>query len=338
MKYISVVGTRPQFLKLMPVHKFLIEKNHTHLIINTGQHFDKNLSDDILKDIKMPELDYNLKRDMRSSIKNIGKIISELEDIFVRENPDKVIVYGDCDTTLAGALTANKLKIYLIHLESGMRSYNKRMPEEINRIVVDNLSDLLCCATINSVNILKKEGFKNVKLVGNLQLESLKLLAPDKNILDKLKIRELNYILMTIHREYNTNKKKIGMIFEEVGQLEFKVIFPMHPRTKNIIKKFNIKIPKNVKVIDPVVYTELIALAKYSYIIITDSGGFQPEAWFLGKKCIVIRPETEWIEAIEAKNNILYNFEEKLYIFLKKFVNIKSIRYKDNKLDLSSLC
>jgi UDP-N-acetylglucosamine 2-epimerase len=237
-----------------------------------------------------------------------------------------MIVFGDCDSTIAGAIVAKKLKIYLIHIEAGMRSYNKDMPEEINRLMTDHMSDLLLCSTQDSVDKLKMENItKNVHYVGNLQLELLKDVCDsynDKSILSENNLTENNFALMTIHREYNTNEKMLKNIFSELEKLDIAIVFPIHPRTKNIIKNKNIDIPKNLKLIKPVDYLNMTILERNCKFIITDSGGIQPEAWFLGKKCIIMRSETEWIEPLKNNNNILYDYKTPLNKFINDFLKV----------------
>ena len=208
-----------------------------------------------------------------------------------------------------------------------MRSYNKDMPEEINRLMTDHISDLLLCSTEDSVQKLKQENINtNVYYVGNLQLELLKNVCKtynDKSILTENNLTENNFILLTIHREYNTNKEMLDKIFSELDKLDIDIIFPIHPRTKNIIENNKIKIPKKLKLLKPVDYLNMTILERYCKIIITDSGGIQPEAWFLGKKCIIMRSETEWIEPLKNNNNIIYNYTTLLNEFINNFLKIE---------------
>ena len=327
MKLISLVGTRPQFLKLAPLSKKLDEFNINHIIIHSGQHYDKEMSEDLFNILEIKKPKYILNKEGETSIQSLGNMISKLEEIFLEEKPDKLIVFGDCDTTIAGAIVAKKLKIYLIHIEAGMRSYNKDMPEEINRLMTDHISDLLLCSTEDSVQKLKQENINtNVYFVGNLQLELLKNVCEtynDKTILTENNLTENNFILLTIHREYNTNKEMLDKIFSELDKLDIDIIFPIHPRTKNIIENNKIKIPKKLKLLKPVDYLNMTILERYCKIIITDSGGIQPESWFLGKKCIIMRSETEWIEPLKNNNNIIYNYTTPLNEFINNFLKIE---------------
>lgn len=346
-KIISIVGTRPQFLKLAMLEQF-IKKNTsiTHKVIHTGQHYDNDMSNDIFKCLNILDPSYILNIDnKKSNIHKISEMMNEIEKILLAEKPDKIIVFGDCDTTVAGAYVAKKLKIYLVHIESGMRSYNKDMPEEINRIITDHMSDLLLCSTYDSINNLKKENMiNNVYYIGNLQIELLKYCCKkynDKNILIINNLEENNFVLLTIHREYNTNKDMLNKIFNDLNTLQIEIIFPIHPRTLKVVNENNINIPKNIKLIKPVNYLDMTILERYCKYIITDSGGIQPEAWYLEKKCIIMRSETEWKEYLYNDNNILYDYSTPISVFIDNFLNIK-IKEHNYKFDsgclMSLLC
>lgn len=338
MKVLTVVGTRPQFLKLAPLAKCIEDKDIEHIIVHTGQHYDKNMSENLFKVLKINEPDYLLEKNGSTSIQNLGNMMNEIERICLKEKPDKLIVFGDCDSTIAGAIVAKKLKIYLVHIEAGMRSYNKDMPEEINRLMTDHISDLLLCSTQDSVEKLKSENItENVHYVGNLQLELLKNVCEtynDKSILTENNLTENKFALMTIHREYNTNKEMLCSIFSELSRLDIDIVFPIHPRTKILVEKNKISLPKNLKLIQPVDYLNMTLLERNCKFIITDSGGVQPEAWYLGKKCIIMRSETEWIEPLENNNNILYDYTTPLNKFIEEFLN-KNIEKIDINCNVS---
>jgi len=327
MKILTVVGTRPQFLKLAPLSKTFNTNQIEHIIVHTGQHYDEEMSENLFKVLSIDKPKYLLQKNGDSNIKSLGNMMNQIEDICLKENPDKLIVFGDCDSTIAGAIVAKKLKIYLIHIEAGMRSYNKDMPEEINRLMTDHISDLLLCSTQDSVDKLKLENItKNVHFVGNLQLELLKNVCEtynDTTILTENKLTENMFALMTIHREYNTNKEMLNKIFSELEKLDIDIIFPIHPRTKNIVDTNNITIPKNLKLIKPIDYLNMTILERNCKFIITDSGGVQPEAWYLGKKCIIMRSETEWIEPLKNNNNILYDYKTPLNEFVDDFFKVQ---------------
>lgn len=339
MKILSIVGTRPQFLKLSPIIQKFNQYNIEHIIVHTGQHYDKEMSEDLFKILNLPEPNYLLKKMGDTSIQSIAHTMIELEKICLDESPNKIIVFGDCDSTVAGMYVAKKIKIPLIHIESGMRSYNKDMPEEINRLMVDHCSDLLLCSTKDSVEKLKKENIvNNVFFVGNLQIELLKNTINAYDNVEILKNNDLeknNFILLTLHREYNANNVVLNKIFFELSNLQLKIFFPVHPRTKKIIKDFNINIPKNIILHEPMDYLNMTMLLKYCKYVITDSGGIQPEAWFLKKKCIIMRSETEWIETLINNNNILYNYETPLNIFIDVF--LKKDIVNDDNLNLHNI-
>ena len=327
MKIISIVGTRPQFLKLAPLSYQFKKRNIEHIVIHSGQHYDEEMSDIFFKVLEIPEPDYLLFRKGKTSTQMISNLMIDLERILSIENPNIVLVYGDCNTTLAGALVAKNLDMKLVHIEAGMRSYNKSMPEETNRVLTDHISDILLCSTKDSIEKLKKENIiKNVHYVGNLQLELLEMCIKkynNKEILLKNSLVKDNFILMTIHRHYNTTKEQLEKIFNEIEKLNEQIIFPIHPRTNKVIIENNINIPKNIKIIKAIDYLNMTILERYCKYIITDSGGIQPEAWYLGKKCIVLRSETEWIEPIKNNNNILFNWENSLIDTINNFLNIK---------------
>lgn len=331
MKIISIVGTRPQFLKMIALSmEFEKHSNINNKIIHSGQHYDNNMSEDIFTSLNVNQPDYILRRKGSTLIENLTNMMIGIESIVVKEKPDIIIVFGDCDTTTAGALVANKNNIFLIHIEAGMRSYNRKMPEEINRLISDNISDLLLCSTQDSLDKLKYENIKtDAYFVGNLQIDLLDIISKKNNntkFLELINVKKNNYVLMTIHRAYNTNKTALSKIFSHLKRLNFQIIFPIHPRTKNVIDKENIDIPENIKLIDPVNYINMCVLQKFSKFIITDSGGIQPEAYFLKKKCIVLRSETEWIEPIKNKNNILFDYKTPLNKFIEDFLKVKVIK------------
>lgn len=337
MKLFSIVGTRPQFLKLAPFCFELLKYPYIqHFILHSGQHYDSEMSDDLFKILKMPNPDIILDRKGNTPIEMVSYMMLEMEKILINIQPDYVLIYGDCDTTLAGALVSKKMGIKLIHIEAGMRSYNKNMPEEINRTMADHVSDILLCSTKDSIANLKKENIiNNVYYVGNLQLDLLIMglnIYDNETILSSNNLVKNQFVLLTIHRHYNTTVEKLKIIFEKLTNLDEIIIFPIHPRTKNIIDKNNIVVTKNIKLIKPVNYLDMTILERYCKYIITDSGGVQPEAWYLGKKCIVMRSETEWIEPLKNNNNILYDWQAEIKTFIESFLKIPILEkeYNDN--------
>lgn len=341
MKILFIVGTRPQFLKLAPLSNYLQSQNIQHIIIHSGQHYDSEMSDNIFTSLNIKNPDYHIVASGNTSIQKLSSMLSQIEDICLKENPDKIVVFGDCDTTIAGALVAKKLKKFLVHIEAGMRSYNKDMPEEQNRIITDHISDLKLCSTQDSIDKLYNENIKdNVHFVGNLQLDLLSMCIDkynDTHILTNNNLIMDNFVLLTIHREYNTNKDTLTKIFNQLSKLTLKILFPIHPRTANTVKQNDIVVPENVILIKPVNYLDMTILERYCSYIITDSGGVQPEAWYLGKKCIVMRSETEWLEPLENNNNILYDYKTPLNNFINNFIQIpikprKEVEYASLKI------
>lgn len=330
MKIVTVIGTRPQLIKAAQVSNVL-RKKHNEIIINTGQHYDKEMFDIFLKELNLPKPDYSL--DVGSGLhgEQTAKMLLEIEKILIKENPDLVIVYGDTNSTLSGALAAAKLHISLAHIESGCRSFDKTMPEEINRILTDHISDFLFCVTEKNVEQLKKEGIeKNVFLVGDVMYDSvLKIskLSKTSNILKKLKIKEKEYCLATIHRAENTdNKKRLSIILESLSHSKEKIILPLHPRTKKMINKFklNNKINSNVIITQPLGYLDFQKLEINAKKIITDSGGVQKEAYYFKVPCITLRESTEWTETVEDGWNILVNTNKSKIMYAIKVFSPKN--------------
>jgi UDP-N-acetylglucosamine 2-epimerase len=310
MKIVTIIGTRPQFIK-MPLLSYEFKKNNIdEIVIHTGQHYDKNMSQNIFENLDIPKPKYEINLISNDDSK-IGKMIIEISNILLFEKPNFTLIYVDCDTTLAGAISSNKLDIPIIHMESGMRSFDKKMPEEINRIIVDHLSFLLFCPNQDSKKNLENEGItSNIHIVGDLMIELLrkkKYLIEKSNILQNfnIKLKKKEYYLLTIHRKSNSDVNKLNYIFNQLSKLDKLIIFPIHPRIKNIIHKYNLYIPSNIIIINPLNYIDMISLLFFSYKLITDSGGLQKEAYELKIPCITLRNTTEWIDTIINKKNIL---------------------------------
>lgn len=325
MKVITVLGARPQFIKAASVSRSIKKyKDIEEIIIHTGQHFDGKMSDIFFKELEIPNPKYNLGINSLSHGAMTGRMLEELEKIFLQEKPDMVIVYGDTNSTLAGALAAKKIHIPVAHIEAGLRSFNMKMPEEINRILVDQISDLLFCPTTTALKHLQNEGFakkKDVSLIvcGDVMYDSA--LFASKDLKD---IAQEPYALVTIHREDNTTGENLDKVLETLNALaqKIKIIFPVHPRTKSQMRSSKIVLDKNVNLIDPVSYFEMIKLLKGSQIVVTDSGGLQKEAYFLKKPCITLRDETEWTELTNAGVNILCGIDkDKTLSAFDHFVN-----------------
>jgi len=317
MKVISVVGARPNFIKIAPVHRAFqpYKDKIKHLICHTGQHFDKNMSDVFFKELKIPQPDYNLGISGGSHAVQTAQIMIEFEKVLIKEKPDLVIVPGDVNSTLAASLVATKLSIPVAHVESGLRSFDRSMPEEINRILTDIIADLLFVSESRGIINLSHEGIdeKHVFLVGNVMIDSLVNYLPlinKINIAESFKLKPGHYTLVTLHRPSNvddTEKLKNYLdILNRIAAIQ-PVIFPVHPRTRANIDTFNLNRQLNpaLQIIDPVGYIDFIALIKNASLIITDSGGIQEESTFLGVQCITCRENTERPVTVEIGTNHL---------------------------------
>lgn len=327
MKIASIVGARPQFIKAGPVSAEL-RKQHTEILVHTGQHYDAEMSQIFFEQMHIPKPKYNLGVGSASHSVQTAKILEGLEPVLQKEMPDLVLVYGDTNSTLAGALAAAKLQIRLAHVEAGMRSYNKKMPEEINRIVADHLSDILFCSTVTAVDNLKKENIlENVHLVGDVMIDVLKQnldIAERKSfIMKKLGLKEKGYLLATVHRQENTdNIKNLTAIFEAFIESNEYIVLPLHPRTEKALIAAQLldKVRgRNIDIIRPVGYLDMLLLEKNAKKIITDSGGVQKEAYFFKVPCITLRKETEWVETVDDGWNTLVTDKKRIIAAIKTF-------------------
>lgn len=312
-KIITILGARPQFIKAAAVSRAVKNFPVKEIIIHTGQHFDANMSKVFFEQMEIPRPDYHLEINNLSHGAMTGRMLEEIEKILVKEKPDTVLVYGDTNTTLAGALAAKKINIQLAHVEAGLRSFNMAMPEEINRILTDRISDYLFCPTDTAIKNLRNEGFDNftnqVYQVGDVMYDAAlyyeKLSDRASSIIQQLQLYENEFILCTVHRQENTdNSKRLSSIIEALNEIHktTRVVLPLHPRTKKILTDLDLTLKFDP--IDPVGYFDIIQLIKHSALVMTDSGGMQKEACFFNKYCITLRDETEWIELTE--NNINY--------------------------------
>lgn len=307
MKIVTIIGARPQFIKAAPVSKEL-RKVSDEVLIHTGQHYDFNMSEIFFRELHLPPPDYNLGIGSGTHGWQTGQMISKIEPILLSHNPNYVLVYGDTNSTLAGALSAAKQNIKVIHVEAGLRSFNRSMPEELNRVLTDHVSDVLFCPSETAVNNLSSEGIRNnVFFVGDVMSDSLRLASQfSTDILDRLRLNTKNYILATVHRAENTDKaenlEKLICAFNDVSE---SVVVPLHPRTQKKISKIAIKPGANIKLIQPLGYLDMVTLERNARIILTDSGGIQKEAYWLEVPCVTLRSETEWVETVEEGWNVL---------------------------------
>ncbi|HWQ41207.1 MAG TPA: UDP-N-acetylglucosamine 2-epimerase (non-hydrolyzing) [Desulfosporosinus sp.] len=316
MKIATVIGARPQFIKAAAVSRVL-RTQHQEILIHTGQHYDTNMSDIFFDELNIPRPDYNLGIGSGRHGAQTGAILEEVEDVLISENPDALLVYGDTNSTLAGALAASKLHIPVIHIEAGLRSFNRRMPEEINRVLTDHLSSWLFCPTEASVENLSAEGitagvYKNGDVMLDAFLYNLELAKEKSNILQTLGMTPKSFILCTIHRAENTDDPaRLTQILKAVARISLPVVLPLHPRTRKIVQQLGLNsLLEKVKVIEPVGYLDMITLEAHAAKLVTDSGGVQKEAYFAGVPCITMRDETEWVETVEVGWNRLTGADE----------------------------
>ncbi len=317
MKIISIVGARPQFIKAAMVSREIANQpGIEEIIVHTGQHFDDNMSEVFFMAMKIRHPHYNLGVNSLSHGAMTGQMLEKIEKVLMDEKPDFVLVYGDTNSTLAGALAAVKLHIPVGHVEAGLRSFNRRMPEEINRVVADHVSDLLFAPTGTAVNNLKREGISEKKIFrsGDVMYDAAlfygAICERESDILAKLSITPKNYALVTWHRAENTDdSERLKALFDGLKNAaeQIPVVLPLHPRTKLALEREGIAndVGKEMKIIDPVGYLDMIKLEKHARIIATDSGGVQKEAYFFKVPCVTLRTETEWVELVEMGWNQL---------------------------------
>ena len=328
-KILKVIGARPQFIKAAAVSTAVVDRlGIEEVIVHTGQHYDPEMSQVFFDELKIPNPKYLLEIGSGSHGAQTGKMLNKLEEVMQNEKPDIVLVYGDTNSTLAGALAAVKLHIPIAHVEAGLRSFNRMMPEEINRILTDKISSLLFCPSGVSISNLEKEGItEGVYESGDVMYDCIKLFLPlaeqYSTISEPLGLVANNYVLATIHRAENTdNEDRLRSIFKALTEIseESRVVLPLHPRTKKYLDQFNIQ-TGNITLIDPVSYLEMLALSSGAKKIITDSGGLQKEAFWLDVPCITARYETEWIETVEQGWNTLAGADNQL--ILEAFSRVK---------------
>jgi UDP-GlcNAc3NAcA epimerase len=333
LKIITVIGARPQFIKAATLSRVFAKypDQIKEIIVHTGQHFDQNMSDIFFTEMEIPIPHYNLNINGLSHGAMTGQMLEGIEKIILAEKPDYLLVYGDTNSTIAGALAAKKLHVKVIHVEAGLRSYNMNMPEEINRILTDRISDILFCPTQAAINNLKQEGFDYIKaqivLSGDV-MQDAALYYKEKSdrissVLTGNKIKSNEFILATIHRAENTDDEiRLRAIVHSLNEINkiIKVIVPLHPRTAKILKDKNIEVMFTI--IKPVGYFDMLQLISHSRLILTDSGGLQKEAYFFNKYCITFRDETEWVELVDnGYNQIVGASSEKIIAAFKDSMN-----------------
>ena len=317
MKIVSIVGARPQFIKAAAVSR-LLRQQHTEILVHTGQHYDANMSAVFFDELGIPEPEINLKIGSGRHGAQTGAMLTAIEAVLLQEKPDWVLIYGDTNSTLAGALAAAKLHIPVAHVEAGLRSFNRKMPEEVNRVLADHISALLLCSSQTAVDNLAAEGItQGVHLVGDVMLDAqnfaVKQAENRSTILAQLNLQPGEFMLATVHRAENTDDEaRLRGIFNAFEALKTPIVLPLHPRTAKMLEVFNLKSKiKNLKLIEPVGYLDMVMLEKSAQMILTDSGGIQKEAYWLGVPCITLRNETEWPETVEAGWNVIVGADER---------------------------
>lgn len=334
-KIITILGARPQFVKAAVLSRVI--SNHQEIkevIIHTGQHYDANMSEVFFNEMEIPKPKYNLAINGLGHGAMTGQMLEKIEQVLIKEKPDAVVIYGDTNSTIAGALAAKKLHIKVIHIEAGLRSFNIDMPEEVNRILTDRIANLLLCPTDTAIDNLLNEGYDklSIKVVksGDIMKDAVQYYsqtsAKKSAIIKELKLKENDFVLATIHRQENTDDlTKLKSIFkglEEIAKTK-QVVLPLHPRTKNILEKN--KLIYNITFIDPVGYFDMLELLKKCNLVISDSGGLQKEAFFNKKHCIIAREETEWVELVSnGFAKIIGSDTKKMITAFNEFQNSKA--------------
>jgi UDP-N-acetylglucosamine 2-epimerase (non-hydrolysing) len=312
MKILSVIGARPQFIKAFPVSRELL-LNHNEVLVHTGQHYDEEMSDVFFEELGMQEPDYNLGVGSDSHGRQTAAMLEGIEEIFKEHDPDAILLYGDTNSTLAGAIAASKLDPLVAHVEAGLRSYNRQMPEEINRVLTDHASDLLFAPSESAAETLEEEGItEGVHVVGDVMYDAI-IWARDaadseSTILERIDLEANEFILSTVHRAGNTdNQERLEAIIDALANAPLPVVLPVHPRTENRLKEYGVweRATSELEVIDSVGYLDFVRLLDASERVATDSGGVQKEAFYLDTPCVTLRDETEWVETVQSGWNKL---------------------------------
>lgn len=339
MKICTILGARPQFIKASALSREIYANNHIQeCIVHTGQHYDANMSDNFFKELDIPQPKYSLNIGSGQHGAQTGKMLAGIEDILLAEKPDYVVVYGDTNSTLAGALAAAKLHIPIAHIEAGLRSFNRKMPEEINRVMADHLSQILFTPTDIASRNLTREGISSEKImqVGDIMYDVTRFYREQSQrhnkLMDTLQIEHGHYVLATIHRAENTDDvSKLESIMRALIELSehIDIVLPLHPRTLKIISTlpYFSMLKDSVKLIEPVGYLDMLALEQHAKLIITDSGGVQKEAYFHGVPCVTLRDETEWVELVESGWNHLSPVTKELSLLNYLSLNSEALSY-----------
>lgn len=334
VKVATISGARPQFIKIAAVSRAIARyKEINEVIIHTGQHYDTNMSEIFFREMEIPEPAYNLNINQLSHGAMTGQMLEKIEAVLIEEKPDLVLVYGDTNSTLAGALAAKKLHIKIAHVEAGLRSFNMKMPEEVNRILTDRISNILFCPTDQAIKNLEREGFRHFdcKIIkcGDVMLDAALYYAQKSStrsgILKTLteqcqNLSRNNFILCTVHRPENIDvPERLESIFTGIMEIseKYPVVFPIHPRTEKKLRETNLLQTlenKNIILLPPVGYFDMLELLKHCRVVMTDSGGLQKEAYFFKKGCITLRDETEWVELVQAGINIVVGADKQMII------------------------
>lgn len=326
MKILTVVGARPQFIKAASVSRVL-RTQYAEVLIHTGQHYDRQMSDVFFDELEISRPNHNLNVGSAKHGAQTGEMLIRLEPIFEQEKPDCVLVYGDTNSTLAGALAATKLHIPVAHVEAGLRSFNRAMPEEINRILTDHVSDLLFCPSQQPVRQLEIEGItKGVYVVGDVMYDSvlqyIGIAERKSHILSALDLESKKYLLATLHRPVNVDDtNRLFYLLETFNQIGETVVFPVHPRTRKAIQSTRFIMSKNIRLIEPLGYLDMLWLEKNARMILTDSGGVQKESYWMNIPCVTLREETEWVETVQVGWNVLVGADrEKIFAATRGFI------------------
>ncbi|MCS6828886.1 MAG: UDP-N-acetylglucosamine 2-epimerase (non-hydrolyzing) [Caldilinea sp.] len=310
MKFVSVVGARPEFIQAAPI-SWALRKAHTEILVHTGQHYDYAMSQAFFDELGVPAPDYNLEAGSSTHARQTATMLVGLEEVFLKEKPDAVIVRGDTNSTVAGALAASKLGIPVVHIEAGERSFVRTMPEEINRIIADHLAGLCCCVSSKSAANLAREGIvAGVYITGDVMLDASlhhRALAREKsNVLERLQLEPGRYALVTVHRAHNTDDpRRLRSIVEALNTVGERIVFPVHPRTRKALQAIDACFAPHVLLTEPAGYYDMLMLEENARLIATDSGGVQREAYYFAKPCLTLREETEWTETVEVGWNLL---------------------------------